>query len=207
MKCLIVSSGRIESYSWLKKFDFSEYFIISADGGMKHLKELGLTADLWIGDGDSLKNEEVLAKETLRFPVKKDYTDTDLAVMYALENGYYDITIIGAFGGRLDHEFSHFCLLKKILDNGGKGTLLDKKNIITMENKSFKIKSRGMKYVSFFPFGGDVKNFSVKDLLYEAEGIDLKSGLVQASSNSFSGEAEGTVTFDSGYVLVIHSND
>ena len=70
MKCLIVSSGRIESYSWLKKFDFSEYFIISADGGMKHLKELGLTADLWIGDGDSLKNEEVLAEVINNFHEK-----------------------------------------------------------------------------------------------------------------------------------------
>lgn len=207
MKCYIFSSAKIDNYEWIRAMDFSDAFIICADGGIKHTEALGLTADVWLGDGDSLKALEVLAGEIINFPVKKDNTDTDLAVEYAIERGFKDITIIGGLGGRIDHEFSHFCLLKKIVDSGGKGCLLDEKNTITMENKSFELFDIGRQYVSFFPFGGDVENFSVKGLCYEAEGITLECGKVQASSNCFGEGKKATVAFDKGYVLVICSDD
>ena len=77
-----------------------------------------------------------------------------------------------------------------------------------MENKPFLLENNGKKYVSFFPFGGDVKGFSVKGLKYEADGITLECGKVQASSNSFEKDAAAAqVKFDSGYVLVICSED
>jgi thiamine pyrophosphokinase len=207
VKCYIFSSATIKSYSWLRNIDFSDSFIICADGGIKHTKQLGIVPDVWLGDGDSLTVDEIIAKKIIRYPVKKDNTDTDLAVMYALDNGYTDITIIGGLGGRVDHEFSHFCLLKKMLDCGTNGRLIDEKNTIAMANKSFKLENDGRKYVSFFPFGGDVKNFSVKGLLYEAEGILLDSSKVQASSNSFVDGVNASISFDSGYVLIITSDD
>lgn len=207
MKCYIFSSAEISSYKWLEKLDFSDAFIICADGGIKHTKKLGLTADVWMGDGDSLESDEIAAKKLVEFPPEKDNTDTDLAVMFALENGFKDITIIGALGGRIDHEFSHFCILKKILDSGARGVLLDEKNTVTMEKSSFKLTDNGRSYISFFPFGGDVKNFSIKGLRYEAEGMTLSCGQVQASSNCFNGEKTASITLDSGYLLVICSDD
>ncbi len=207
MKCFIFSSGKIESYSWLETLDFADAFIICADGGIRHAKRLNIDADVWMGDADSLEDSEINAKKIIRFPAKKDNTDTDLAVMYALEYGFKDISIIGALGGRLDHEFSHFCLLKKILDNGGKGFLLDEKNVVTMENKSFEADDIGKKYISFFPFGGDVEKFSIQGLLYEAENIMLDCGQVVASSNQFVKGKKARVTFEKGCVLVIYSDD
>jgi len=207
VKCYIFCSADIKSYDFLKRFDFENGYVICADGGYRHLERLGIVPDLWIGDGDSLKNKEIKAKEVLTFPVKKDNTDTDLAVMEALRRGYRDIVIVGVFGGRLDHEFSHFCLLKKILDNGGHGVLMDENNEITMENKSFSVFPEGKKYISFFPFGGDVLDFSVKGLCYETENINLLCGEIQASSNCFVDEIAGEISFSSGYVLVIRSND
>lgn len=207
MKCYIFSSGEINSDEWLKKIDFSDSFLICADGGIKHTKKLGLVADIWLGDGDSLAGDEPLAKEVIKFPVKKDNTDTDLAVEMALKRGFRNITIVGGLGGRIDHEFSHFCLLKKILDSGGKGFLLDEKNFVTMENKGFELIDYGRKYVSFFPFGGDVTGFSIKGLLYEADGITLECGKVQASSNQFCKGKTAKINFDDGYLLVIYSED
>lgn len=207
MKCYIFSSAKISSYGWLEKLDFSNSFVICADGGIKHAKKLGITADVWMGDGDSLQDGEIPAKKAIEFPPEKDNTDTDLAVMFALENGFRDIIIIGALGGRIDHEFSHFCLLKKILDSGGNGVLLDEKNTVTMKNAGFELCDGKRQYVSFFPFGGDVANFSVKGLKYEAEGMTLSCDQVQASSNCFLDEKNAQITFDSGYVLVICSDD
>ena len=207
MKCFIFCSGKITSYSWLKSIDFSDSFIICADGGFEHAKKLGLEADVWMGDGDSLKNIKPVAKKIVTFPSKKDNTDTDLAIMYALESGFKDITILGGLGGRIDHEYSHFCLLKKVLENGATATLIDEKNTITMKNESFELYPNGRKYVSFFPFGGDIKNFSIKGLLYEAEGLTLENGKVQASSNEFLNEKKARISFDSGFLLVISSDD
>lgn len=207
MKCFIFSSGKIESYTWLEEIDFSNTFIICADGGIRHTNLLGIDADVWMGDADSLEDCEIKAKKIIRFPAKKDNTDTDLAVMFALENGFTDISIIGALGGRIDHEFSHFCLLKKIVDNGAKGFLLDEKNVVTMENKSFEVVDIGKKYVSFFPFGGNIEKFSVKGLLYEADNILLDSGQVVASSNQFLKNKKAHVTFEEGCVLLIYSDD
>ena len=207
MKCFIFCSGKVSSYDFLKDIDFENSFVISADGGQTHTDALGVLPDVWMGDGDSLQKEAPKAKELLKFPAKKDNTDTDLAVMYALEKGFKDITIIGALGGRFDHEFSHLLLLKKILESGGDGKILDEKNFITLYDKSFCLKSNGMKYVSFFPFGGDVEGFSVEDMLYEAKNITLKCGLVQASSNQFLDGKTAKITFSDGCVLVVCSDD
>ena len=207
MRCFIFGSAPIESYDYLKNTDFSDSLIICADGGIKHANVLGITPDVWMGDGDSLYGYGVEVKERYTFPVRKDNTDMDLAMEFALEKGSRDITVIGGIGGRRDHEFSHFCLLKKLLENGAKGRFIDEKNEISMEDKSFTVYPNDKKYISFFPFGGDVTNFSVKGLRYEAEGMNLSCSRVQASSNCFDGEDEAHITFDSGYVLVIRSND
>lgn len=207
MICYVFCSAAVENYEYLKKFNFIENFVICADGGYIHTERLGIVPDLWLGDGDSLVKTEVYAKEIITFPVKKDYTDTDLAVTEALKRGFKEIVIIGGLGGRLDHEFSHFCLLKKILDNGAKGVLINEKNEITIEDKPFTVYPDGKKYISFFPFGGDVTDFSVKGLLYETDGMHLQTDKVQASSNCFNGNNPGEISFTSGCVLVIKSND
>ena len=207
MICYIFCSAPIEDYGFLEKYSFEGGFVICADGGYLHAEKLGIIPDLWLGDGDSLKNKSMKAKAVLTFPEKKDYTDTDLAVMEALKQGAEEILIFGALGGRIDHEFSHFCLLKKILDSGAKGKLINEKNEITMENKNFEVLPDGKKYISFFPFGGNVEGFSVKGLCYEAENMTLECDKVQASSNSFEDDKKGYVSFSSGYVLVVRSDD
>lgn len=210
MKCYIFCSADIASYDFLNDINFEDSYIICADGGYKHALKLGIVPDLWLGDGDSLSTDSgcsVVAKEIMNFPVRKDNTDTDLAIEVALERGYSDIVILGGLGGRRDHEFSHFCLLKKILQHGGTGTLLDEKNEITMADKSFKLYPDNKKHISFFPFGDVVENFSVKGLRYEAENMTLKNGEVRASSNCFDGCDEAEITFSSGYVLIMRSDD
>lgn len=207
MKCLILSSADMESCDFLKSYDLENRFVICADGGYRYAKRLEIVPDLWLGDGDSAGTESICAAEKKNFPTHKDFTDTDLAVEEALTRGAEEIVIAGGIGGRLDHEFSHFCLLKKILDRGSRGILVDEKNEITMEKDNFTILKNDKKYVSFFPYAGNVTGFSVRGLRYSASDMTLDCGMVQASSNCFDEETEAYVSFDSGYVLVIRSND
>ena len=79
-----------------------DYFIICADAGYDRALNEGIRPDIIMGDFDSLDGTLPQDIETFTFPSRKDYTDTGLALKYALDNGYKKVTIIGGIGGRLD---------------------------------------------------------------------------------------------------------
>ena len=64
-----------------------EDFVIAADGGFDYLNDLGLRADVVLGDFDSVLSYE-LPSDSIRFPREKDDTDMMLAVKLGLEKGY-----------------------------------------------------------------------------------------------------------------------
>ena len=207
MKCLIICSSDDVTLEVLDEFDFSEYYVICADGGMHNLKKRGILPDLWVGDMDSFGSCEEFDVSKMIFPQDKDFTDSHIAVDEALKRGYNDIILIGATGGRLDHEFANYCLLKYILKSGGNGTIINKNNYIVMTDKNIDIVSSGMKYISFYPFGGDVENFSVKNVKYELENHLLTDYDTYTTSNEFCDDKSAKISFSKGYVLIICSND
>ncbi len=207
MRCYIFSAAEIKNYDFINGYDLKNGFVICADGGYKHVEKLGLIPDVWLGDGDSLEKTEISSKEKIVFPARKDKTDTELAVDVALSRGYRDIVIFGGLGGRIDHEYANFCVLKKICDAGANAVLVDEKNEIFIQKQGFDVYPSDKKYISFFPFAGDVEGFSVDGLRYGASNIKLECSKAQASSNCFDDEKKATVSFESGYLLVIRSND
>lgn len=207
MRCYIFSASEIKNYDFIKEYDLKTGFVICADGGYKHLEMLGVVPDVWIGDGDSFEKTEFFAKEKIVFPTRKDKTDTELAVEIALNRGYREIIIFGALGGRIDHEYANFCVLKKICDAGANGVLVDEKNEIFIKKHDFEIYPNDKEYISFFPFGGDVEGFSVTGLRYSASNMKLECSKAQASSNCFDKEEKATVSFKAGYLLVVRSDD
>ncbi len=64
-----------------------EALVIAADGGLRHLEAQGLTADLIVGDFDSLGRVPE-GDNILRHPAEKDDTDMLLAVRTGLDRGY-----------------------------------------------------------------------------------------------------------------------
>lgn len=81
-----------------------EDLVLAADGGYRALYRLGTTPDLLLGDFDSLGDVPLPADlPVLRFPVRKDDTDTGLALRYGLEQGFRDFALYGCAGGRVDH--------------------------------------------------------------------------------------------------------
>ena len=81
-----------------------EDLVLAADGGYRALYRLGTTPDLLLGDFDSLGDVPLPANlPVLRFPVRKDDTDTGLALRYGLEQGFWDFALYGCAGGRVDH--------------------------------------------------------------------------------------------------------
>ena len=93
------------------------------------------------------------------------------------------------------------------IDKGAKLTMSNEYNDIWMEDKPFVLKKTSRKYVSFFPYGGDVDGFCVKGLKYSADNVVLSCKLVQASSNEFVDCETAEITFNSGRVLVMLCDD
>ena len=98
---------RKQSYSW----------IVTADAGLSVCMELSLKPDLAVGDFDTLgrqRMEEIRKSTGWEFEVhspQKDETDMELAVGAVLRAGCRKVHVLGATGGRLDHELSNVLLM------------------------------------------------------------------------------------------------
>lgn len=209
-KALIVSGGNANIS--VVKNNLECDFIIAVDSGSKSLVGYGIVPDVIIGDLDSLGiqlSEEYQKKgiEIIRAKCEKDETDTELAVIYAIEKGFKEVILLGATGSRLDHTFGNILLLKKLKAAGVEAKITDKHNeIIFVDSESRIEKDGNYKYVSILPFGGKVKGLSLKGFKYDVDSIDLNDDSVIGISNELVSDF-GDIKIDSGSVLVIKSKD
>ena len=107
-------------------------FIICADAGYDRALREGIRPDIIMGDFDSLTGSLPQDIETFTFPSRKDYTDTGLALKYALDNGYRKVTIIGGIGGRMDHTISNIQDIVGFCAKGLDITMMDARNYFTV---------------------------------------------------------------------------
>ena len=202
-KAVIFCSGAFQDTTFPPLQKREEWLVVCADGGFRHAQRLGIIPDMIIGDCDSFLQAYPKTVPHQIYPSEKDVTDTQLCLDWAMEQGVNEIWILGGIGGRLDHEFSHFALMLYAIKQGITVRLWNDRNEIFMKDTPFTLHPDGRRYVSFFPYGGDVTEFSVHGLKYQAEGITLTCDKVQASSNEFLDGQQGTVSFSHGYLLVM----
>ena len=211
-RAVIISGGEINDYSFYKDYIKENDYIICADGGSRHINKLGINVNLFLGDFDSCdfdsvkKGEYFSRAEILKFKKEKDATDTQIAIYEAIERGYGNISVIAAFGGRIDHMMSNIYLLKFISENGAEGELVDERNTVRYYSSPFTISKKEGFYVSFLPFGGCVGGLSLSGLKYPLTNHTLNPGDSICISNEFL-EDEAKIDFDSGEILMFLSKD
>ena len=84
MRGVIIASGKIRDYEYISSFISEEDFIICADGGYNHAKNMNIKPDILIGDMDSV-TDFMHDVEVLKYPTDKDFTDGELCIKYAKE--------------------------------------------------------------------------------------------------------------------------
>lgn len=110
IKIALFAGGTIDSF----QMDFDLF--IGVDRGSLFLIEQGICPDLAVGDFDSVSEEELAlicsqSKEVLQAQPEKDDTDLELAVKAVFARyPQAQLTIFGAFGGRLDHTLANIFL-------------------------------------------------------------------------------------------------
>lgn len=180
-------------------------FVIAADSGYNAVKRLGLTADIILGDFDSLGEKPECGKcEVITAAAEKDDTDTMLAVKTALDRGYSHITIFGGIGGRLDHTYANIQTLAYILEQGGFGRLAGDSDSVELLNAGeYAYQRRDGEYMSLFSYGESAV-ITTRGTKYNLTDYRLEDTFPLGVSNEIT-EEKCRISVHSGRILVIFS--
>lgn len=183
-------------------WDNTDY--IGVDAGALLIEQAGLPCALAVGDFDSMDAKDLVALKTrmevIQHPVKKNETDSELAVRLCKEAGYMSIVLWGGLSNRLDHTLLNIQLLKQ---NADVLTLQDEKQKVSVLNVGRHHLPNDYHHISFFALEKSVITY--EGLMYPLEHRTIVPSDLYLTSNSFV-EKEAIVTLESGRVLCVESN-
>ncbi|KAB3533131.1 thiamine diphosphokinase [Alkaliphilus serpentinus] len=211
MRVLIIANGEIGDLKFLEELLSNHNYVICADGAAKYLRLLNIKPDILMGDFDSIderdlqwmKNHHV---EIYEYPARKNFTDTELAIDYAMELKPQLITIVGGVGSRWDHSISNMLLLYKILNSGIEGVILNETNRVTITSSFLELDRINGKTLSIIPITSLVKGVTLKGMEYPLNNYDITMGASIGVSNMIKGE-KGSIQLSEGVLLVFQSSE
>ena len=197
MKTVIIAAGLFCS-----DFD-TDLDLIGVDAGAGYLARNGKKMRLAIGDFDSDNELELISKnaqETIVLNRRKDDTDLEAAVNWA-KSRYEKMIVLGALGGRLDHEYAALSLL----------TIRDlpivfynyQNKIYRLNQGEYTIKKDGYRFLSFFPLSEGIITITGVDYPLSQRKVN-PNDLYLISNEILENEAKVSIE---GSFLVIQSND
>jgi len=187
--------------------------IIAADGGALHCRRMGLVPHILIGDFDSLDAQELAelqaaGVETIHHPARKNYTDLELALLYARDRGINEILVMGALGARWDQTLANLLLPATQALASLRISLVDgpQEILLLRGGSQLEVRGRPGDLVSLIPLGGDGSGVTTRGLEYPLDDETLPFGGTRGISNILLGE-KGAVSLSQGILLcvVIHS--
>lgn len=132
----------------------------------------------------------------------KDETDTQLAMLKAIELGATDVTFIGVIGERFDHSYANLSLLLYLLNRNIKGKIVNEKNEIYLIDKFIEVEGKKGELLSLLPYSKEVKGIYTKGLFYGLSGQSMDLEMPYGISNVFT-EDKATIEIEKGLLLVI----
>lgn len=212
MKTLLVAGGRcdiiqLKNTAKHMKDSSEKLYIIGIDGGMKTLKEAGIKPDIGVGDFDSVNVLDYSDTPIEKLCPEKDDTDTEHALLMAIDMHPSEIVLMGATGSRLDQTISSIELLKCAVDADVPAVILDPTNRIRVAKGETVITEEDSfgYYVSVIPFSEDLTDLTMKGFKYEIEDFTLKKGISRCISNELA--SDRAVISCSGYYIVMETCD
>lgn len=214
-RCLIITGGKIERDFALDFLRSRTYdYVIGADAGLRMMKEAGLHPDKLVGDFDTVDPSYVdyfRRDGDILFDIhkpEKDETDTELALRDAESAGCREVDILGALGGRIDHELANIQLLLLYKKRGILVTLYDRQNRIhvAVSGETFSREKAYGKYISFIPMTPEVKEVTLKGFKYPLTRRLVTMGSSLCVSNEIAAES-AKISFREGELLCVEAHD
>jgi len=209
MQAVVIAGGQINDSGTCRLLVSRADLLIAANGGALHVLGLGLVPDVVIGDLDSLTQEQVeyLHRAGCRFlthPARKNETDAELALLYAVEQGADEVAILGALGGRLDHTLANALLLALPELKGVRVSLVDGPQEMILIRDEGTIRGQIGDAVSLLPIAGDAEGITTHGLEYALDDEALVFGRTRGVSNALTSPT-AHIRLRKGALLCVHS--
>jgi thiamine pyrophosphokinase len=209
MHVVIFANGTIDNPESARHYLAPCDLVLCADGGTRHAQALGVRPDVVVGDMDSLDQDlrgalEAVGTEFLAFPATKDETDLELALLYAVERGATEITVLGAWGGRIDHELGNVMLLAHPGLAGIAVRMVSGEQEIVLIRHELTLHGDPGDLLSLLPIGGHASGITTAGLQYPLRNERLYLGPARGISNVFV-TPDPVVRLRSGLLLAVHT--
>jgi len=197
-------AGRLERLN----LQTSDY-LVAVDGGLRHLIALNLIPHLLIGDLDSVDEQllpdlEAQGVQIMRFPPAKDQTDLELALYQVLAQGFRQILVVAALGGRLDQTLGNLSLLTSPDLEAIDVQLDDGSERIFIIRSHLDFACEPVEIVSLVPWGSTVSGITTTGLQYPLEDETLYPHQTRGISNVSIG-SQVSIQIETGLLICLHS--
>ena len=208
MRAIIFANGEASDLEmvryWVKQADL----IIAADGGTRNALSVGVMPQIVIGDLDSLAqaDREQLNRagvELIVYPTRKDYTDLELALRYALDQAATEIVIFSALGGRWDQSLANLMLLTLPELAQIPTLIVDHHLSVQAIRDRAEIKGRAGDILSLLALKGDAQGVSIEGCEYPLHEATLPFGATLGISNVLTAPI-AKITVKQGIILALH---
>ncbi len=209
MRAVIFANGRLSDPLLDRSLLRPDDWILAADGGAAHCRELGVVPAAVIGDLDSAPADEIERLQAdgvqiLRQPRRKDETDLELAITYASQAGADEVLILGAMGDRWDQTIANLLLLSQIDLPSGRALIVDGRQRVGLlrAGETFVLRGHPGDIVSLLPISGDAGGITTRGLEYALQASTLRFGATRGVSNLLLGTEAG-ISLEEGMLLVV----
>ncbi len=199
-RCLIITGG---AYCPIPRPEAGD-FVIACDRGYEYCLRAGFTPDLVIGDFDSYAGSVNAEIPVRRLPVEKDDTDTMSALRYACDEGYEEVQLFCALGGRLDHTIANVQALAWCAERGIFAAIESPDTrLFSLRGAALRLPRREGFSLSVFSLT-DRSRVTIRGVKFPLEDAEISNGFPLGVSNEWT-DGEALVTAHEGTLLIVES--
>ena len=209
MRAIIFANGDAPDPEIVRHWVEQADLIIAADGGTRHALSAGVVPHVVIGDLDSLAETDRAqldrsGVQLIVHPRHKDYTDLELALRYALEQGAKEIIIVSALGGRWDQSLANLLLLTLPELAQVFTRIIDHHLSIQVIRDRAEIAGRAGDTLSLIALKGDAHSVTIEGCEYPLLDATLPFGATLGISNVLA-QPIAKITVKQGMILTLHA--
>ena len=199
-RCLIITGG---AYCPIPRPEAGD-FVIACDRGYEYCLRDAVRPDLVIADFDSCGGQIAPEIPVLRLPVEKDDTDTMAALRYACDEGFEEVHLCCALGGRLDHTLANIQALAWCAERGIFAAIESPDTrLISLRGAALRLPRREGFSLSVFSLT-DRSRVTIRGAKYALEDAEITNGFPLGVSNEWA-EETAVVTAHEGTLLIVES--
>ena len=213
MRAIIIANGQIHDGDFLRSLVAPTDLVICADGGVGNALALGLQPQVVVGDLDSFDSDlqaqlEGEGCQVITHPARKDETDLELAMKYAVERGAQEVLILGALGNRLDHTLANVLLLALPELRSVQARILDGRQEVFLIRDEALVEGQVGDTLSLLPLTEQVAGIYTEGLEYPLKNGTLYLGPARGVSNVLT-SPQARVWIGQGLLLavIIHNSE